>query len=114
MRRFGPDSVWLEFHDHRITIVPRSWTSLVPRASPLVMGERPVRLAPRVAHELALWVAAQRPVDQKLDTTIQGDQTLAYGRRQRRSDGDEPAASVVEQARTPNRRSTTGRTKGRR
>ena len=49
LRRHGPDAVWLEFADGHVTIVPRSWTSLVPSQPPIYVGKRPVRLTPDAA-----------------------------------------------------------------
>ena len=49
LRRHGPDSVWIEFKDRYVTIVPRAWTSLVPSQAPLRVGKRPVHLSPDAA-----------------------------------------------------------------
>ena len=59
LRRFGPDAVWIEFADGQVTIVPRTWTSLVPRAAPMSVNDRPVRLAPDAAIKLARWITAR-------------------------------------------------------
>jgi hypothetical protein len=116
LRRFGPDAVWLEFADGSVTIVPKTWTSLVPRSSPLVVGKQLVRLAPAAAAALAAWIAARREsLCGKLDTSIEaGDTAAEHGRRRRRSGSNAEPAAVVEQARAPSRRRARGRARGQR
>jgi hypothetical protein len=83
LRRFGPDAVWLAFADGHVTIVPRSWTSLVPSAPPILVGKRPVHVAPEAAVQLAKWIAVRcGPGGEKLDTSIEaGDTAAEHGRR---------------------------------
>ena len=72
LRGYGPDAVWLEFADGQVTIVPRTWTSLVPRATPMSVRDHPVRLAPSAATKLARWIAARRtPRGEKLAAPIE-------------------------------------------
>lgn len=59
LRRYGPDAVWAELQDGRLTILPIQWTSLRPRPKPLRYQGRPVRLAPEAVRALAGWVTAR-------------------------------------------------------
>ena len=59
LRAHGPDAVCLEYCDEQVTIVPKAWTSLVPRAAPLAVGGTPVRLCPEATKKLAEWVRAR-------------------------------------------------------
>ena len=58
-------TVWIERELEKdgavgeVRIVPRTWTSLVPRAAPLLVDGKPVRLDPEAVLELARWIAAQ-------------------------------------------------------
>jgi hypothetical protein len=116
LRRYGPDAVWLEFADGQVTIVPRTWTSLLPQSTPLRVDDQPVRLAPDAAVKLASWIAARRALrGKKLDAPIEpGEKAAQDGRRQRRSGRDRQAASMVEQAGASDRRLPSGRPRGRR
>jgi hypothetical protein len=107
--------VWIEFADGQVTIVPRTWTSLVPRAAPMSVNDRPVRLAPDAAMKLARWITARCAPGEKLAAPIEPEDKAARdGRRRRCSGHDGQAASMVEQAGASDRRRASGRPKGRR
>jgi len=115
LRGYGPDAVWLEFADGQLTIVPRTWTSLVPCATPMSVRDQPVRLAPDAATKLAKWIAARRARrGEKLDARIKSGDKAAEDGQRRRTGRDGPAASVVEQAGASDRRRASGRPRGRR
>jgi hypothetical protein len=59
-RGYGPDSVWVELADGRLTVLPKRWTSLVPRPRAQTVGGTAVRLDLEAARALAAWVAARR------------------------------------------------------
>ena len=99
----------------RVTIVPRGWTSLVPRQPPLRVRKQLVHVAPAAAVQLARWITARAVAREKLDTSIEsGDMAAKHGRRRRRAGGNEQPASVVEQAGAPDRRRARSRARGRR
>ena len=108
--------MWLEFADGQLTIVPKTWTSLVPRAAPLTVRGQPVLISPDAATKLAMWIAARRtPLGKKLAVPIEpGDKAAQDGRRQRQSGRDGQAAAVVEQVGTSDRRRRSGRSRGQR
>jgi hypothetical protein len=117
LRKHGPDAVWIELAGRYVTIVPRGWTSLVPRQPPICVRKQPVHLAPAAAVQLAKWIAARcaSPPGEKLDARIDsGDTAPEHGRRRRRSGRDGQPASVVEQAGASDRRRARGRARGRR
>jgi hypothetical protein len=55
----GRNGVWAETSDGQLRVLPIAWTTLQPRASALVLGERQVRLAPDALRQLAHWVATR-------------------------------------------------------
>jgi hypothetical protein len=119
LRGYGPDAVWLEWQDGQITIVPKSWTSLVPRPGPLRVRGRPVRLSPDVAKTLALWVEARRlerraPSRRKVAAAIIPTDKVENGQPQRPEGSDRAAAPVVEQAGAPGHCRRSGRGGGHR
>jgi hypothetical protein len=56
---YGRQAVCAETAEGQLRLLPVAWTTLRPRAAPLVVGRRPVRLAPEGLRELALWLAAR-------------------------------------------------------
>jgi len=115
-RDYGPDAVWAELPDGRLTILPRAWTSLDLRPAELaVEGYAALRLGLQVALDLARWVAVRAgpgAFGRKVDLEIDIADTAAGG-SERRADSvcDRGASAVVGQARasTGRRRSTRGR-----
>jgi hypothetical protein len=100
LRRYGPSSVWAEYSDGELTILPRAWTSLVPRLSDARLGERTVKLTIDVMLELTGWVDARCGDCQELDSSPRRGRKVDHEQHTGCHDG---AASLVEQAGAPDR-----------
>ena len=57
--RVGDESVLVEHADGFRRVIPLSWTELVPVIEAASVAGHEAKLTPRVAHVLALWVAAR-------------------------------------------------------
>ena len=117
VRGFGDDAVWIERQDGDLRIVPLSWTALQPRGSELMVGSRPVHLAPQGLGALARWVEARRgqacaPCDERLDCDRSEDQMSGAARLVAGPKADSPdekhAAAACDERRDRRRGARTG------
>jgi hypothetical protein len=92
--------VWVDVSDILLLKLPVAWTTLCPRAEPLAVKGRTVRLAPEALRELAAWVAARVP-DAKAQEVENGQKVGRFDKHMenRGPDGglsDEPAGRQEE------------------
>jgi hypothetical protein len=99
-RTYGRYAVWVETPEERLLRVPLAWTTLRPRADPLAVEGRTVRLAPEALRELAAWVAT-RTTDAEAHERKDGQEVGHFDKHMENSDpdgalSDEPAGRHAE------------------
>jgi hypothetical protein len=101
VRAHGPDMVWAEQSDGRLTILPLSWTDLTMQPEPGQVNGRTALLCSKAVLQLSKWVRARidsaaAPIPcRKLDTQI--EQGLGCN-----LDGSAHTAAVVDERRRDN------------
>ena len=88
---YGPDAVWAETLDGRLTIIPVAWTDLQPRRPAISIGSKVVRLDSQTTKSLAEFVhsrIAEIKERKKIDTpqsSVQSNKGYVRNKRKRGS-----------------------------